>query len=145
MAQRLLLPVAALLATAGISLVAGQTPTASTPDKGSGAGDKPKWDITQPLGPTTPLAFDTDEGTWMNVDVSPDGRAGRLRPARRYLRDADRRQRAAASPSASRAAPAFDMQPRFSPDGKSIAFTSDRDGLWNIWIDGRATARTRGR
>ena len=25
------------------------------------------------------------------------------------------------------------MQPRFSPDGKWIAYTSDRDGLWNIW------------
>lgn len=34
----------------------------------------------------------------------------------------------------------FDMQPRFSPDGKRIAFTSDRDGLWNIWtmdVDGK--------
>ena len=32
------------------------------------------------------------------------------------------------------------MQPRFSPDGKRIAFTSDRDGLWNIWtmdLDGK--------
>ena len=33
-----------------------------------------KWDVTQPFGPTTALAFDTDEATWVNVDVSPDGR-----------------------------------------------------------------------
>ena len=28
----------------------------------------------------------------------------------------------------------WDMQPRFSPDGKSIAFTSDRDGYLNIYL-----------
>ena len=27
-----------------------------------------------PLVPTRPLKFTTDEGTWMSVDVSPDGR-----------------------------------------------------------------------
>ena len=32
-----------------------------------------KWDVADATGPTTALAFDTDEGTWMNVDVSPDG------------------------------------------------------------------------
>ena len=32
------------------------------------AADKP-WDVTAPFGPTTPLAFDTSEGTWINVDV----------------------------------------------------------------------------
>ena len=30
--------------------------------------------------------------------------------------------------------PAFDMQPRFSPDGRRIAFASDRDGATNIWV-----------
>jgi Tol biopolymer transport system component len=28
----------------------------------------------------------------------------------------------------------FDFQPRFSPDGRSIAFISDRDGVQNIWL-----------
>ena len=100
--------------------------------------DAKKWDVADPTGPTTPLAFDTSEGTWMNVDVSPDGTqvvfdllgdvylmpiAGGAAPARRLT-----------------SGPVFDMQPRFSPDGKRIALTSDRDGLWNIWtmdVDGK--------
>src|SRR5687767_10458927 len=32
-----------------------------------------KWDVAADLGPVTKLTFDTSEGTWMNVDVSPDG------------------------------------------------------------------------
>ena len=36
--------------------------------------DDKKWDVAADLGPVTKLAFDTDEGTWMNVDVSPDGK-----------------------------------------------------------------------
>ena len=42
--------------------------------------------------------------------------------------------------------PVFDMQPRFSPDGKRIAIASDRDGLWNIWtvdLDGKDARRIR--
>src|SRR5918992_1702885 len=89
----------------------------------------PKWDVTQPLGPTDTVQFDTSEGTWMNVDVSPDGRQvvfdllGDI-----YLMPIDG---GAASPI--EAGPAFDMQPRFSPDGKQIAFASDRNGATNIW------------
>jgi len=33
-----------------------------------------KWDVQAPFGPTVEASFDTTEGTWMNVDVSPDGR-----------------------------------------------------------------------
>ena len=101
--------------------------------------DAKKWDVADPTGPTTPLAFDTSEGTWMNVDVSPDGTqvvfdllgdvylmpiAGGAAPARRLT-----------------SGPVFDMQPRFSPDGKRIALTSDRDGLWNIWTMDRGRQR----
>lgn len=103
------------------------------------ADPKKKWDVSAPLGPSSKLAFDTREGTWMNVDVSPDGKTvvfdllGDIyampiegsggRPATRLT-----------------SGPAYDMQPRFSPDGKRIAFSTDRDGLWNIWVmdaDGR--------
>ena len=68
----------------------------------------------------------------MNVDVSPDGRRivfdllGDL-----YTMPIGGTGTAPATRITS--GPAFDMQPRFSPDGKRIAFTSDRDGLWNIW------------
>jgi imidazolonepropionase-like amidohydrolase/Tol biopolymer transport system component len=104
--------------------------------------DKPtdkKWDIAADLGPTTKLALDTSEGTWMNLDVSPDGKRivfdllGDI-----YVMPIDGSGASHATRLAS--GPAFDMQPRFSPDGKRIALTSDRDGLWNIWtvdVDGK--------
>ena len=31
------------------------------------------WDVDAPLGPSAQLEFTTDEGTWMNLDVHPDG------------------------------------------------------------------------
>src|SRR5687767_4783177 len=91
-----------------------------------------KWDVTADYGPATKLAFDTNEGTWMNVDVSADGKRivfdllGDI-----YTMPIDGSGSGPATRIASGAA--FDMQPRFSPDGRRIAFTSDRDGLWNIW------------
>ena len=90
-----------------------------------------KWDVNADLGPTTRLSFETAEGTWMNVDVSPDGK----QIVFDLLGDIYVMPIGGSSTAASRIAsgPAFDMQPRFSPDGKRIAFSSDRDGLWNIW------------
>ena len=32
-----------------------------------------RWDVTAPPGPSRTVEFATTEGTWMNVDVSPDG------------------------------------------------------------------------
>ena len=97
--------------------------------------DKPqdkKWDVSADLGPVSKLAFETSEGTWMNIDVSPDGKRvvfdllGDI-----YTMSIDGTGTSPATRLTS--GPAFDMQPRFSPDGKRVAMTSDRDGLWNIW------------
>lgn len=95
--------------------------------------DKAAWDVAASLGPTTKLDFETSEGTWMNVDVSPDGR----RVVFDLLGDIYVMPIAGSGTSPAErltSGPAFDMQPRFSPDGSRVAFSSDRDGLWNIWV-----------
>ena len=38
------------------------------------AQDKKKWDVSNPAGTYKDVSFTTSEGTWMNVDVSPDGK-----------------------------------------------------------------------
>jgi Tol biopolymer transport system component/imidazolonepropionase-like amidohydrolase len=128
--------VLALALTPAPARVSAQTP----PQK--------SWDVAADLGPTAKLAFDTSEGTWMNVDVSPDGRRlvfdllGDI-----YIMPIDGSGTSPATRLTS--GPVFDMQPRFSPDGKRIAICSDRDGLWNIWTidlegkDARQVSRER--
>ncbi len=122
------------VALLALSTLHAQQPPAADKDK-----ETPKWDVTADLGPTTKLAFDTSEGTWMNVDVSPDGR----RIVFDLLGDIYVMPIAGSGASPAErltSGPAFDMQPRFSPDGSRIAFSSDRDGLWNIWtiaVDGK--------
>ena len=93
------------------------------------AQEKPKWDVTEPLGPTEPVQFETSEGTWMNVDVSPDGR----QIVFDLLGDIYVLPIGGGTAARVTSGPAFDMQPRFSPDGKRIAIASDRNGATNIW------------
>jgi Tol biopolymer transport system component/imidazolonepropionase-like amidohydrolase len=93
--------------------------------------EKEKWDVDGDHGgEVTEVRFTTDEGTWLNVDVSPDGKQivfdmlGDLYTLSIEGGDATRIT----------SGRAMDMQPVFSPDGKHIAFTSDRAGGDNIWI-----------
>jgi imidazolonepropionase-like amidohydrolase/Tol biopolymer transport system component len=94
------------------------------------AADKAKWDITKPPLPTREVPINVREGTWMDVDVSPDGRTvvfGLLGDIYTVPITGGRATRIAEGL-------AFEVQPRFSPDGRRIAFTSDRGGGDNIWI-----------
>ncbi len=88
-----------------------------------------KWDVDAPPGPSKEIAIDTDEGTWLNVDVSPNG----ARIAFDLLGDIYT-VNVAGSTERLTSGVAWDMQPRFSPDGSLIAFTSDRGGGDNIWV-----------
>ncbi len=90
-----------------------------------------KWDVTNPpLGDSTHVSFTTDEGTWMNVDVSPDGQEivfdllGDI-----YIMSVN-----GGDATLLRGGHAYEIQPRFSPDGMHISFTSDAGGGDNIWV-----------
>ena len=90
-----------------------------------------KWDVSNPEGDWNfkEVNLTTDEGTWMNLDVSPDGSKivfdllGDI-----FIMDID-----GGNATPLRTGLAFEIQPRFSPDGKSISFTSDAGGGDNIW------------
>ena len=90
-----------------------------------------KWDITAPKDATiTQVPINTDEGTWMDVDVSPDGRT----LAFSLLGDIYTMPISGGTPTRLAEGLAWEVQPRFSPDGSRIAFTSDRAGGDNIWV-----------
>ncbi len=97
--------------------------------------DTKKWNVNKPPGTVTAVNIDTRTGTWMHVDVSPDGKnivfdllgdiymlpigGGEAKPLTHSM--------------------AWEMQARFSPDGKKLTFMSDAAGGDNVWtmnIDG---------
>ncbi|HEY4593050.1 MAG TPA: amidohydrolase, partial [Thermoanaerobaculia bacterium] len=89
-----------------------------------------KWDVENPPGPSTEVPIDVTEGTWLSVDVSPDGKE----VAFDLLGDLYTVPIGGGEARALTHDVAWQMQPRYSPDGKTIAFTSDQGGGDNIWI-----------
>ncbi|HEX2168220.1 MAG TPA: hypothetical protein VHG09_13380, partial [Longimicrobiales bacterium] len=87
------------------------------------------WDVTAPPGPSRTIEFETSEGTWMNVDVSPDGSTLVFD----LLGDIYTMPATGGRATLVLGGHAYETMPRFSPDGGRIAFTSDRDGIENIW------------
>ncbi len=92
--------------------------------------DPPKWDVDDPGGEYRTLAIDTDEGTWMSVDVHPDG----TRLVFDLIGDIWTVGLDGGDATLLSGGLAYDVQPRWSPDGKTIAFTSDRGGGDNVWL-----------
>src|SRR5690349_4087319 len=116
-----------------LAMAAGFVATASAqqaPPAAAKKDDKPKWDVAAPTGPMRPVSINVDEGTWMNIDVSPDGRT----IAFDLLGDIYTMPVTGGTPTRVAEGMPFEMQPQFSPDGTKIAFTSDRGGGDNIWI-----------
>ena len=83
-----------------------------------------------PLAATKTLSFSVTEGTWMSLDVSPDGTTIVFE----LLGDLYTLPISGGTATQIMGEISFESQPVFSPDGEEIAFLSDRSGVENLWI-----------
>lgn len=90
------------------------------------------WDVTVPRGETRTIDFTTDVGTWMSVDVSPDGEWIAFDLLSHVYRVPIEGGEAESLTQDSGIA--LNFHPRYSPDGRMIAFVSDRSGQNNLWV-----------
>lgn len=125
--------------TALAAVLSGWLVTSGVAAAAPAASDDGPWDIAGEHGSAVTLRFDTDEGTWLALDVAADGRDIVFS----LLGDLYLLPIAGGAAKRLTTGPAWDVQPRFSPDGSRIAFASDRSGLENLWLVDRDGGRAR--
>ena len=89
-----------------------------------------KWDVLNPPFELSSIDIQSDEVTWSSLDVTPDGKRlvfdalGDI-----FIADMTGGQATALTQDF-----AWNIHPSVSPDGKKVAFISDRGGLSNVWV-----------
>jgi Tol biopolymer transport system component/imidazolonepropionase-like amidohydrolase len=117
---------ALLLAAAPLSGEAAAWSPAQDPTPASASS----WDVNAPPFPLREISLDVTEGTWISLDVSPDGREIVFD----LLGDLYTIPFEGGEARALTSEFAWNMQPRYAPNGQWIAFVSDRSGGDNLWI-----------
>ena len=110
------------------------------PAQGASAGGDGAAAVTLPLKTARTHTFTTTKGTWISLDVSPDGQ----QIVFDLLGDLYALPSAGGRATRLTSGMAYDAQPRISPDGKRVVFVSDRSGGENLWIlslDGKDTTQ----
>lgn len=98
-------------------------------DKNDDSKDEKK-DQELPLKTDQKIEFTTDEGTWMSLDVSSDGKTVVFD----LLGDIYTMPVSGGEAKRIIGGLSFESQPKFSPDGKRMVFISDRSGAENLWL-----------
>ena len=83
-----------------------------------------------PKNPSTNINFETDEGSWMSLDVAPNGEYLVFE----LLGDIYQLPISGGKAKAIISGRDFASQPNFSPNGKKLVFVSDRSGEDNLWL-----------
>jgi Tol biopolymer transport system component len=83
-----------------------------------------------PLKADRKIEFTTDEASWLSLSLTPDGKTIIFE----LMGDLYSLPIGGGEAKAITTGMAFDSQPSVSPDGKLIAFVSDREGSENLWI-----------
>ncbi len=113
-----------------LSLLLFTSPGLFADESADGSEEKPKWNVSSDQYHTREITIDTTETTWSNVTVSPDGKTLVFD----MLGDIYSVAIGGGEATALTSGIEWNFQPRFSPDGRQIAFVSDRAGGDNLWI-----------
>ncbi len=132
MKQRTLtrLAAATLLTILGSTAYAKQDAQPNHAEEATADTQYADWDVLNPPFPLNKLAISTNQITWSSLDVTPDGKRfvfdmlGDI-----YVSDIKGGQAKSLTQDF-----AWNIQPSVSPDGKRVAFISDRDGISNLWV-----------
>jgi Tol biopolymer transport system component len=111
------------LASLGVGLVVG---VGAASDMAFAAAP---WNVEDTGQPFVDTEFSVTEGTWMSVNVSPDGRT----LAFDLLGDIYAMPVEGGEARLVHGGPAMQRDPRFSPDGRSLLYVSDATGGDNAW------------
>ena len=128
--QRILFGVLVVLALTVSSVWAQDEEVVATEE----AAEEWSIDTANPEGtPTVLFEYEASEGTWMSLDVSPDGETI-IFDLLGHIYEMPVTGGAATALTEGRS---WNLTPRFSPDGTEISFTSDRAGSDDIWVMNR--------